>query len=89
MISSIFSFARGRDTEVESRNPTSPKVRARVFVFPMSARCSVTKSLSSRSSLATLSLYGLLCSSAAFFAPRICLFISPSMSARASCASAI
>ena len=62
---------------------------AGISAFPMSARCSVTKSLSSRSSLAILSLWGLLCSSAAFFAPRICLFISPSMSARASCASAI
>ena len=89
MISSIFSFALGRDTEVESRKPTSPKVRIFDFAFPMSARCSVTKSLSSRSSLAILSLWGLLCSSAAFLAPRICLFISPSMSWTASCASAI
>ena len=38
MISSIFSFALGRDTEVESRKPISPKVRIFDFAFPMSAR---------------------------------------------------
>lgn len=34
MISSIFSFALGRDTEVESRKPTSPKVRIFDFALP-------------------------------------------------------
>ena len=72
------------------KNKINPMVGAAgISAFPMSARCSVTKSLSSRSSLAILSLWGLLCSSAAFLAPRICLFISPSMSWTASCASAI
>ena len=55
-ISSSLSFARGREIAVESRKLTSPKVRAFVFTLPMSARCSVTKSLRSCSSLATLSL---------------------------------
>lgn len=75
--------------EVESRKPTSPKVRVMVFAFPISSRCSVTNALISRSSRAWASLMGLLCSSATFWAPMICFCISLSMSPSAIWASAI
>ena len=89
MISSSFSFALGRLTEVESRKPTSPNVRVMLLLLPMSERCSLTYSFSSCSSRAIASLYGLLCSSATFLAPTICFCISLSISPRAIWASAI
>ena len=89
MISSSFSFARGSETDVESRKPTSPNVSTTDFVLPISSLWSVTKLLISRSSLATLSLSGLLCSSATFCAPKICFCISLWISPSAICASAI